>query len=137
MGIIDDLLPITDDILGVRDTIGAVIKPIYFIVRTWSGTEPGDGTFTDLATQMLPSPGIKDFSHKFILESGGRYKQGDLILSNVSKQSYTEQDLRLEVTSPKIQKFYRLGGSDGHLYVPVSILESYLTWNVHIRKLMG
>lgn len=135
MGLIDDLTSVADDILGVRDTIGAAIHDVYIVTRTWSGAEPGDGTPTDVVAQMTPTPAIQDLAHNFKLLEAGRYKQGDLILKNISKQSYPTMDgVRLKSTNKAVEKFYRV---NGELYTVIHVRESYITWDVHIRKVAG
>lgn len=134
MSLISDLTAIANDILSVRDTIGAAIHQVYFLTRTWSGAEPGDGTATDSAVVMNPSPGLKDLSHKFSIQEPGRYKKGDILLTHVSKQSYPSQDtVRLKNTSANIEKFYRINGD---LYVVVEVFEKYITWDVHVRRVL-
>jgi len=135
MGLIADLTAVADDILGVRDTIGAAIHNVYFVTRTWSGSEPGDGTATDVVTQMLPTPAIIDLAHNFKVSEVGRYKQGDLILKNISKESYPDHDtVRLKSTDSAVEKFYRV---DSELYNVIHVKESYITWDVHIRRVAG
>lgn len=134
MTLLTDLLGVTDDILGVRDTIGAVIYPIYLTTRTWSGTEPGDGTATDVDTQILPSPSVKDLSHDWDSLKGGNAQQGDLLLQYISKQSYPSEDtVRCKSSARNIEKFYKI---NGHLYTVVSVSEKYVYWNVQIRKVI-
>lgn len=133
MGLLDDLLLVTNDILGVRDSIGAVIHPVYFVTRTWSGSSPGDGTFTDEKVQMIPSPSIQAISHELNAMAGGVYQQGDLLLKSVSKQSYPSEDV-VAGKSPagNIEKFYEINDK---LYLAINVRESYITWEIHIRKL--
>lgn len=139
MGLIDDLKDSIDDILGVRDDIGAVLQPVYFVTRTWYtdedlttlASEIG-GYAKDEEVQMLPSPGIKDFSHDVRLREGGAIKQGDIILTNVSGNLFSESDL--DGTSPQkyIEKLFRVGP---YLYQPINVRQKYVTWDVHLRKL--
>lgn len=131
-GIIDSLLPAIDSILGVRDSAGAVIDPVYFITRTWSGTQPGDGTAVDTQVQMLPSPGLKNYSQDLRLREGGSVKAGDIILKNVSRNSYTEAQLDGSSSAANIQKFYLVGAK---LYQAISVAKNYVTWDVQIREL--
>ena len=133
MGIIDDLIPCMDDILGVRDDIGAIKNgPIYLLTRTWTG-QKGRGTFVDTQVQVLPSPHVVNFSHSLRLREGGMIKQGDIMLKHLSKQKYPTEDL-LDCTTDNpstVEKFYYM---DGNLYECISVLEDYVYWNVQIRK---
>ena len=133
MGIIDDLIPCMDDILGVRDDIGAIKNgPIYLLTRTWTG-QKGRGTYVDTQVQVLPSPHVVNFSHSLRLREGGMIKQGDIMLKHLSKQKYPTEDLLdCTVTDPStVEKFYYV---DGSLYECISVLEDYVYWNVQIRK---
>lgn len=131
-GLIDDLLGSVDDILGVRDSVGAVLHPVFMVTRTWTGTQPGEGTFADVSVQVLPSPGIKEFSHDVRLREGGFIKQGDIILRGVSRNLYAESDIDNSTAAKNIEKFYQL---DNRLYTVIHVKENYLTWDVQIRKL--
>lgn len=131
-GVIDSLLPAIDSILGVRDQIGAVIQPVYLVTRTWSGTQVGDGAATDTEAQLLPSPGLKNFAQDIRLREGGAVKQSDIILTNVSKNSYTEAQLDGSSTGQNVEKFYRVGAK---LYQVINVTEKYVTWDVQLREL--
>lgn len=131
-GIIDSMLPCADSILGIRDSIGATIKLVYLVTRTWSGAIPGDGTAVDTEVQMLPSPGIQDLSQDLRIKEGGAVKAGDIFLRNVSRNSYTETQLDGSSASANIEKFYRVGDK---LYQVISVTESYLTWKIQLRQM--
>lgn len=138
-GLIDSLLPMTDSILGVRDSIGAVIKPVYLLTRTWytdSGlTIPAaapEGFAKDSMIKVLPSPMIKDFSQDIRLREGGAVKAGDIILSSISRNKYQLSDLDGTSSAPNIAKFYLVGVK---LYQVINVTESYLTFKVQLRQL--
>jgi hypothetical protein len=131
-GIIDSLLPAIDSILGVRDSAGAVIDKVYIVTRTWSGSQIGDGTAVDTERQMLPSPGLKNYSQSLRLREGGSVKAGDIILTNVSRNSFSEQDLDGSTPTQNIERFFRVGEK---LYQVISIVKKYVTWDVQIREL--
>src|ERR1039458_2578740 len=90
-GLISSLLPSMDSILSIRDTLGAVIQPVFFVTRTWSGALIGDGVAVDTEVQMLPSPGLKNYAQDLRLKEGGSIKAGDIILTNVSRNKYTDR----------------------------------------------
>lgn len=132
MGLISDLTGIADSILGVRDSIGAVIQPVYIVERTWSGTQPGDGTPTDVETQVLPSPAVKDLATDFQAQAAGNYIKGDLVLRGISKQSWpTRVAVDCTSTQKNVEKFYKVANE---IYNVFHVEESYITWNVRIRK---
>lgn len=129
--VIDSLLPVIDTILGVRDSIGAVIQAVYFVTRTWSGTQPGDGTAKDVETRMIPSPGLKNFSHDLRLKEGGAIKQGDIFLTHVSR-NFLESQLDGSSPAANIEKFFRVGE---YIYQVINVQEKYVTFDVQLRRL--
>jgi len=131
-GIIDSLLPAVDSILGVRDAIGAVIDPIYFVTRTWDGETMGEGAAIDTLEQMLPSPGLKDYSQSLQIKEGGAVKQGDIFLINVSRNKYSEADLDGSSSGVNVEQLYLVGDK---LYQVISIKKKYVTWDVQLREL--
>jgi hypothetical protein len=132
MGIVSDLTDVADDILGVRDAIGATIHPIYILTRQWSGAEPGDGTAVDTVAIVKPSPAIKSLAHDFVAIQAGSVQSGDLLLKGISKQSYPlKESVAFTAQEPNIEKFYRI---DGALYQVISVVENYIYWNVQIRR---
>lgn len=138
-GIIDSLLPEIDCILGIRDSIGAVIKPVYFLTRTWykdSGKTIAagapEGYAVDVVEQLIPSPSMKDFSQDIRLKEGGAVKAGDIILSGISRNKYVEADLDGSSAALNIEHFYVVGVK---LYQVINVTESYLTFKVQLREL--
>lgn len=138
-GIIESLLPAIDSILGVRDSIGAVIKPVYLVTRRWytdeqrtiQATEIG-GYALDIEEQMLPSPQLVNLGQKNRVREGGTYQDGDILLKNVSKNSYDESDLDGSSTAANVEKFYRVGEQ---IFQVIGITPKYVTWDVALRPL--
>jgi hypothetical protein len=139
-GIDQAMLKGIDACLGVRDAVGAVIEPVFFLTRTWYSdvgkTTPAtapEGYATDSApVQLFPSPGMKDFSQDVRLREGGVVKAGDIILTGVSKNKYQQSDLDGSVSAPNIQKFYLIGVK---LYQVINVTEKHVTFNVQVREL--
>lgn len=139
-GLIDSLLPSMDSILGVRDQIGAALKPVWFVTRTWytddtlatESTALGQGSAQDQETQLLPSPRIREFSQDLRLVEGGMVKRGDLILSGISKQTYREKDLDGSSCAGNIETLFKVGDK---LYQVISVRERLVTFDVHVREL--
>lgn len=130
-GIIEDLLGVTNDILGVREEIGAAIHLVYFVTRTWSGDTVSEGTYTDVEEKVSPTPGFRDLSMNLRSLEGGFFQRGDLIIQGVSKQSYPLKSVvACEAPAPNVEKFYRI---DGKLFQVIHVRESYVTWDVHVR----
>lgn len=131
MGIVDDILSVTNDILGLRDHLGAIKYPIYILTRVWSGNERGSGTPTDYVTQVLPTPYLVDLSHSINLREGGSLKQGDLLIKMISKQTYTEDQIDCTVPDKKTERWYFIKDL---LYEVISVKEDYVYFNVQVRK---
>lgn len=130
--IVKDILSCTDDILSLRDDIGAIKHHVYILHRIWTGTELGSGSATDTITQILPTPYIVDCSHSLRIKEGGKVKEGDLIIKNISKQSYTEEkEIDCSVINKNEEKYYYI---NERLYTVISVTSGYVTWNVQVRK---
>lgn len=133
MSIIDDILGCTDDILGLRDCLGANKNgPIYILTRTWDG-EKGRGDPCDTIEQVLPSPMLVNFSHSLRLREGGTIKQGDILLKHISKQSYPQESM-LDCTVEDEKTMERFYYFDNHIYECITVTQDYVYWNVQVRK---
>jgi hypothetical protein len=131
MSLVDDIRGGVDDILSLRDQIGAVKKPVYFFSRVW-GEAKGRGTPVDTFTLIQPSPRIVEFQHDLRVREGGNVRQGDIMLKGMSQETYpTEAHVDCSVNSDLLEKYYCI---DGWLYEVVSVNRKYVTWNILIRK---
>lgn len=132
MGVISDLIPSVDEILGIRDDLGVALKEVWMVTRTWSGSEIGVGTFTEVRVRMLPSPRVVEFSQDLRIKEGGSVRAGDIQLKMVSKESYsTEASVDCSSNTANVEKFYEVGGI---VYRPISITEKHLTWTILLRR---
>ena len=133
-GVIASLMPCLDDVLGVRDSIGAVKAEVRLVTRTWTGATPGDGTFTDVEVLVLPSPYVVGLNRNIRLIEAGVAQLGDIWVKHISKNKYPDRSV-LDSTSParNVEKFYRVGTTE--IYQVVVIEEHYVYWNVMLRKL--
>lgn len=132
-GVVGALKEGLDEILGLRDSLGVALMPVYQVERTWTGEENGDGTASEVKTQILPSPRIVSMSDDSRVVTGGAVQLDDLMLKGISKSSYSTKNLIDGTTAAQnIQKFYEV---DGALYSVTNVQEKHLTWNVQIRKL--
>lgn len=131
MSAIDGLKKSINSILAVRDKVG-IIHEVFQVERTWSGEEAGVGHYSEIKTRIYPTPGIKEFSHELRLNEAGTVRQGDIILKGISKVNYPlEKDLETTTDSQNKEKFWLI---DGKEYTTVFIKESYVTWDVQLRK---
>lgn len=133
----ESLLDCVDDILSVREDMGAQIEDVYLIKRTWDQERAGEGDFKDDEEKVEPTPGIIDVSHDVRVTEGGAIKSGDLILTGISRNRYPKEDtIRTSLSNDEaeqrnIEKFYRIGK---HFYRVIHVKKNLLTWDVHVRK---
>lgn len=127
------LMGCVDKILGVREDIGAQLADVYLIERSWAGERPGDGSFIDVSVRLSPTPGIVDYSHSVTISESGAYKSGDIILKNISRNQWAEGQLLTVTDAKNVERFYKVGN---HYYTCIHIKENFLTWDVHLRKIV-
>lgn len=134
MSAIDGLKKSINSILAVRDKVG-IIHEVFQVTRRWSGEEVGAGHYTEVKTRVYPTPGIKEYSHELRLNEAGTVRQGDIILKGISKVNYpNEADLETTTQSSSEERFWLI---DGKEYITIFIKESYVTWDVQVRKRNG
>jgi hypothetical protein len=130
--IVQSLLGVVDTMLGVRDDIGAKIHDVFILTRTWTGERPGDGTDSEERVQILPSPQIVDYSQNLRITEGGAIKSGDIILKNLSRNTYPDESfLDCSTDARNIERYYFINDRQ---YTVIQVKESYLTWDIHLRK---
>jgi hypothetical protein len=132
--LVEELIsPELDDILSVREQLGADLAKVRLITRTWNGDQVGDGTYTDVVDEMHPTPGVKNLSHSYRVAEGGAFQQGDLILTMVSKNKYPlKTDVNGTCSDPLVERFYEVNGD---LYRVISVVEKYVYWDIQVRRL--
>lgn len=134
-GIITGLAAGFNDILGLRDSLGVALMPVFQVVRTWDGGESGRGTATEVETQVKPSPKIVSMSNDVRTREGGTVQIDDIQIRGVSKVTFpfkSQIDCSVSDDEQGVERFYAL---DGELYNVVGVVEKHLTWNIHLRKL--
>jgi hypothetical protein len=131
MGLIDDLLPDVDAILGIRDDLGVALKVVNIVTRTWSGSECGEGTMSETMAQMLPSPRVVEYRKQQENQTGGVVERADIMLKMISKNLFSETDLNFSDMNENQEKFYDIGGE---LYRPIQVIEKHVVWSVMLRR---
>lgn len=137
---INSLLPNIDAVLAIRDSIGINKQPVYFLTRVWwtddtyttQSDQIGDGVPKDTLSRMVPSPRIVDLSQSLNLREGGVVKQGDIILRDVSKNTYSESQLDGSSQALNVEKLFLVGVK---VYQVISLTEGYVTWKIQLREL--
>lgn len=133
MSILDSLRLNVNSILGLRDSLGVTKGLVYLVTRTWEGPEMGEGNYIDEEVQMLPTPYIFIFSAEDKIPEGGNVKLHDIVLRQISMQTYPTVDL-IDCSSDieNIEKLYRV---DGSLYRVIEVTKKHVTWKVILRRL--
>ena len=132
MSLIDSLKDCSDSILGIRESIGADLRKIYLVTRTWSGEMVGDGLASDESVKIEPTPGIKNLSNDHRVKEGGAVQNGDLLIHQISKYRYPEQkDIDCSSDLANVERFYQVGDV---LYTVINTVEKHLVWDVQIRR---
>jgi hypothetical protein len=133
MNLIESMKGCSDSILGIRAKLGADLHKIYIVTRKWSGKEIGDGNLEETSEEVIPTPGIKNYSQSLRIQEGGSIKQGDLIIHQISKNKYPlESDVDCSSDDSCVDKLYKVGSD---YYRVINVVQYQLTWNVQIRRL--
>jgi hypothetical protein len=133
--LVDGLKKNLNNILGVRDSIGAKVRDVFILTRTWGGEGIGVGNFTDDISQVLPSPYLVDYSHNIMVHDAGAVRGGDLIIKMISKESYPKEsdvDCRVDQSNLNVQRFYFINNMS---YNVIHVKDNYVTWDVQVRKI--
>lgn len=88
------------------DKFGLPAHDLYRVFRTWSGTERGSGTATDVLTKIYPTPKI-EFTGKLDLQPHGLEDQRRMKASEISL-TYQENFLQGHPLAANEECFYKL-----------------------------
>ena len=113
------------EIYSIRDDIGAKKANVYFYEKPKS-----EGT-TALWKQILPTPYIRNISHKEILEPGGSLQEGDLFLNGIPKDKFDRSQLETASLEGLVDKYWVI---NQRAYTTINIVEKIATFNVQIRR---
>jgi hypothetical protein len=91
--LVDEMVTVADEARALRGELGADPYRIYVVVRTWSGTEPGDGTPVDVeARELTPTPLVAELDLQRRWAPHGNDEAGMVRLHEVSL-TYTQPEL--------------------------------------------
>ena len=127
--IVNDLKGVAEDVLGIRDEIGAQKALVYKYVKN-------EDTEEVTWTKITPTPDIVDLSHNVRLQEGGAISQGDLFLKGFPISKYTEQFLETATVDGKLLILYVLKDPNGYTraYTVNNIKKNYLTFDLHVTR---
>ena len=110
--LVDKLITKVDNLRQTfADKFGLPNFDLYRVVRTWSGTEIGDGTATSVVTKITPTPKVT-FRGGEQLMSAGREENRTMRAENISL-TYTENYLQGDPKAPGVEVFYKLVERNG------------------------
>lgn len=95
--LIDQLVPVVDELRELQETLGLRQHRVYIVSRQWSNGRVGDGEATDTEVEILPRPLVLNWKArvsdlKYELEPCGLDEMGMAFIKEVSL-TYTEADL--------------------------------------------
>ena len=116
--LVNELVPVADELRELRDDFGLNPWRVYRVVRTSAGGRPGSGAITDVATEITPTPKVgwvdaETGRVRFGLPPSGLYETGEIVLAEVSL-TYTFDELKGTTTSAGVQVFYKLTDAQGN-----------------------
>lgn len=99
-----DLLPVFDDARQIMQDFGLRTTRVTIRVRTWSGGKVKLGTPTDVDTEILPRPRVRELDTRRV--------KVDKITPQHATGGYSRQQLRPD-DAAGLEYFYRLVTPDG------------------------
>lgn len=133
MSTLEGLRKNINSVLKLRDKLGVGKDSVYLVTQSWSGDQIGAGKLTETKVQMLPTPYVFKFGATRKIPEGGMIKGGDILLRNVSMQSYpTEELIDGSSTEKNVEKLYEV---DGNLYRVIEVEKQHVAWKVLLRRL--
>lgn len=91
--LVDSLLGTVDDLRGSLNTdMGTRQWRVYVVRRQWTGPNRGEGTYSDVLTELTPQPLVDPNELFFSAQSAGLEIDGNVTISEVSL-TYKEAEL--------------------------------------------
>lgn len=149
--LVDDLLPVVDDLRGdLFPAFGVAQYEVRLVRRKWDGEERGDGNFQDTEVVMAPIPLVEVPSPpgwRYDLRPQGREEESLIKVTAISLANYQEDDLTGGPNLPvDVQFFWLLKDAHGQgvrsrAYVPAAPPSAdrlkTIGWVVYLRRAEG
>jgi hypothetical protein len=98
--LVDDLMETIDELRReIPVELGARQYRAYLVLRQWTGSERGEGSFTDAETEITPPPLVESLKGTDRLYSAG-LDEADVVRLKEISFSYTEAEL----TGPELDR---------------------------------
>lgn len=133
----------------VREILGPNqldIRPNKLIIRTriWSGSRPGEGTYTDSDLELTQKFKIRQLYTREVAASGGKFEIGDVIVEHITPGGvvdgigYTEDQLSPPVSASNVETLYIIQGPLAGTYSRLTLNNwKILSWSLVLRKRAG
>jgi hypothetical protein len=146
--LVDSLVP------GVIDSLRNSLNPqfgirayrAYRVIRTWTGAQPGDGSYSDVAGELIPQPRVRVWDgFKFEQAPAGLQSAGRVRLTEVSL-TYSEADLTGQPLSNNQELLIALGDANGqgsttylftHVQPPYIDREKDMGWVLNLIRVQN
>jgi hypothetical protein len=115
---------LADELIGVADVVRSSVhgalgtRPytVHTVLRTWSGSRPGDGTVFDVETEIVPPPSIPQLGANQMRPTG-QDEEGTITATEVSL-TYSEDDICRRNLAANEQFYWRLTERHGQNSAP-------------------
>lgn len=108
-GLLDDLIPVIDELRGDLHS-EFLVRPyrVFAVLRTYAGAKVGVGEYTESETEITPQPRVLQWGanggHRYELEPCGLANVGEIMVTEVSL-TYTYDELTGGRNLAKNQQF--------------------------------
>jgi len=120
---------------GIVEDLGFRPDEVAIRTRTWSGSAPGDGTYTDVDEVLVPRPRVERPDPALTANQYGQYPDGMQQVSGVSR-TYSNAQLGDPGGRPaNVEVFWVINGTDE--YSLVQIDGKLATTTVTLRRRRG
>lgn len=100
----------------VHGRLGTRPYRVEIVRRTWTGARRGEGTVSDVRTELVPAPAVlKRVEDR--LRPAGLEEEGDLVLRHVSL-TWSESELYAPTLADNAEHLYRITGAHGQGLTP-------------------
>jgi hypothetical protein len=127
----EDLVPVVDEMRTLVGDLGLRRFTVVTRKRTWSGSEVGRGTVTDVDTTLAPIPRVRPPSPHLIATSGGKVEEGDRIVDRISA-TYSEDALTGGSLTNSQDVLWLIDGDAYHLVGKPE--KQTFGWRVQLRR---
>lgn len=131
MSLRSDLIPVIDDARAMVADLGLRLHVVKVVTRTWSGSEVGRGTPSDVELTIDPAPKVRPPHPREVSAAQGRYENGDQLVQQISA-TYTRAELDGGTIAAGVVVFWTI---DGEEYRLVGLSQKPFEWRAHLQRM--